>query len=553
MKTLLQLLAFSLVIGSCSTLKQTTNNNLGQYDDAYATPADEPETVQRKSEPTPVTKNYEDTKTQPTEEPVYRKYKEGEPEEIVRDPQNSTGDNTTYNSSGNNDDYYYDDDDDFSYGRSFQRLRYGDGYSDGYQDALAYNYNRGGGYYNSYYSNPSWGWNRPLRSRFWVGYNTWDGWNVGYNYGYPAWGWRTSYYPVYTSFCDPWYGYSGAWGYYSNPYYGGTPYGYYDPFYNPYYGSWGCYNYGYSGYYGGYYGGGYGYYSNYYNPWYRPVYVYTNNTVGNPGYTSGKGKMTGPRETIGSNSPTKSRNDQISPRSRGGMVQKVPADGGTIYDPKKTNRGSVVGQGNNDPKDTRGRTPDAGSGATAGTDNGASGRTRARDNASDGRNGTPENGTVTPDNGRATTPESNTNSGGTPSSRGRVREIDRSTPTYGRSNETPETPTNSGNNPTTRGRSTETRENRSRSYEPSSTPGTTYEQPKEETKSRGRSYQPSDSRSDNQPSNNNYQRREEPRNTPTPRTNDGGGSRGGGGGYTPAPSGGGSGGSSTPPSRGRGR
>ena len=359
MKTLLQFIAILLVLGSCSSMKGTSRSDLGQYDDVYATPADDKEEVQKKSEPTPVAKNNNETKTPPVEEPVYRKYKEGEAEDIVREPQSSSR-NDNYNYSQDGDNYNYDDDDDFSYGRSFQRLRYGDGYSDGYRDALYDNYSRGGGYYSSYYNNPYWGWDRPLRSRFWVGYNSWNGWNVGYNYGYPAWGWRTSYYPCYNNFYDPWFGYSGGWGYYSNMYYGGTPYGYYDPFYSPYYGSWGHYNNGWGG---GYYRGyGGGYYNNY-SPWHRPVYVYSSNNGGNNGgnNTPYKGKMTGPRETIGSNTPTKSRNDQVSPRSRGGMVQQTPNDGSEKYDPKNNPRGAMVGDGSNkDPKDAGRNTNDNG-------------------------------------------------------------------------------------------------------------------------------------------------------------------------------------------------
>ena len=299
MKTLLQLLAVSLILTSCSSLQKSGQSNIGTYDDAYYTPSDEEVMAKAESKPTPVETKPE-YRTNTPAEPDYRKYKEGEPEEIVREPESSDR-NDNYNYSADED--YYDDETDFSYGRSLRRLRYGDGYRDGYRDAT-YDNSYSGGYYNSYYNDPFWGWNRPVRSRFWVGYNTWNGWNVGYNYGYPAWGWRTSFYPCYNNFYDPWYGYPGGWGYYSNVFYGGTPYGYYDPFFSPYYG-------------GGFYNSGWGGYNNN-----RPWYGNGNNNGGNVGYTPNKRKMTGPRETIGSNDPTSTRKDQVSPRSRGGMVQK---------------------------------------------------------------------------------------------------------------------------------------------------------------------------------------------------------------------------------------
>ena len=175
----------------------------------------------------------------------------------------------------------------------------------------------------------------------------------------------------------------------------------------------------------------------------------TNNGGNNGGgYRPDKGKMTGPRETIGSNTSSNSRKDQISPRSRGGMVQQDPEDGGTTYDPKKDKRGEMVGNdGSNNPKDTRGRINDNSKEATSGDGN--KGTTRSSDNSNSERTGNNNNGTTTGTDG---------------DNSGRKREIDRRTTVEERSYETPsrgnETPSNSGATPGTRGKNTETRENR---------------------------------------------------------------------------------------------
>ncbi len=541
MKTLLQLSVILLVFVSCSSLQQNGNNNLGQYDDIYSTSKDdEKEVLTKKSEKKQVDNGNYQTVTPAADEPAYKKYKDGEAEEIVREP-NSTSNNsnnnnsTTYNNSSTNNNYNYDDDDDFSYGNSFNRFRnsgsYSNGYNNGYSDALYNNYRQGGGYYNSYYRNPTWGWNRPTRNRFWVGYNTWNGWSGGYNYGYPAWGWRTSYYPCYNNFYDPWYGYSGGWGYYSNIYNGGTPYGYYNPY------SYGYGNYGYGNNYG------YGGYNNYYSPWYRPVHVYSINNGGNngSGYIPDKRKMTGPRESIGSNTPSNSRNDQISPRSRGGMVQQDPK-GGTTYDPKNDKRGAMGGNdGSNNPTDSRSRMTDKNKEVIAVPDNGSNATARSSDNSSSERVYSNNNGTL---------------NGGNGDNSGRRREIDRTNTMEESSYDSPsrgnDPPSNNGSStPNSRGRNTETKENTTRSYQQDNTPNATYQKPKEERNTRGRVYQPAESRSreNDQPANNNYQRQS----SPSPRSYDGGGSRGGGG-YSPSSSGGNSGGgSSSTPSRGRGR
>lgn len=314
MKTTLQILAVMFVLSSCGALKTSDKGNIGLYDDVYATPDDDAAREAEKPDvvytPAPKQKS---VAPETTPEPDYRRYREN-PEE-QRDQPDEPG-------SGYSDqNYYYDDEEDFSYGRSFRRLRYGDGYRDGYNDAMFNAYSYSNDYYYYQFGDPFWGWNRPVRTRFWVGYNSWYGWNVNYNFGYPGWGWRTGFYPCYNNFYDPWFGYNTfSYGYYSNMYYGGFPYGYYNPYYT----------------YGGWYNGWYG--PSYYNAWRRPIVVYNNGGVGGQ---PDKTRMYGPRETIGSNTPTTGRKDQISPRSRGGLVQQTN-DGAVNYDPTKDNRGGMI-------------------------------------------------------------------------------------------------------------------------------------------------------------------------------------------------------------------
>ncbi len=585
MKTLLQFIVVLFFFSSCASFKNSGNSNLGQYDDAYFTPSDEKD-IATTNKPTPDVQTPVTTNPGSDDrEPDYRKYKEGEGEDIARTP--DSGAPNSYNqddNSGSGNYNYYDEDDDFSYGRSFNRFRYSDGFSDGYQAGLYNNYYNAGSYYNAYYSNPYWGWNRPLRSQFWVGYNVWNGWNIGYNYGYPGWGWRTNFCPVYNNFCDPWFAYPNAWGYYSNPYYGGFGYGYYNPYYSPFYNSWGYYNYGYNGF-NSYYGGN----------WYNQVY---NNNVG-VGVVRTNNTMYGPRETIGSNSHSTSRNDQVSPRGRGKMVEQIPVDKGNTYDPRKPRDGM---SGTTNPGN-RGRSMEPGGETQADPSAGSNGRTHSNPGYTDpGTSG--NNGTVAPGN------EDN--------SRSRSREIDRTTPDYNGGNNPPSrgnnSPTeydrNSGNNTVPESRGNNSRrsyepanterdrgsgngnrtyegsggnrnegqpsapsrsrsrgydtppDNSNRNYEPGNTPGTNNgsrknrneEQPSAPSRSRSRSYDaPAENHnggSSRPPENN--QRSYEPRSTP--RTYDGGGSRGGSssGGSTSPGSGGGGGGSSSP-SRGRGR
>jgi hypothetical protein len=152
--------------------------------------------------------------------------------------------------------------------------------------------------------------------------------------------------------------------------------------------------------------------------------VYSSNNGGNNGgnNTPYKGKMTGPRETIGSNTPTKSRNDQVSPRSRGGMVQQTPNDGSEKYDPKNNPRGAMVGDGSSkDPKDAGRNTNDNGKEVSGAPTKGNTGRGNTPDNKSNENTYTPEKGTVSTDNGGEKT---------------KPRVIDRTTPDY-KGGETP--------------------------------------------------------------------------------------------------------------------
>ena len=574
MKTILHLSTLLVIMSSCSSIKPTTTQDIGQYDDVYSSPADDKAEATKPIEPSPIVKNNFDTKAQtPANEPEYRKYKEGEGEEFNRSQDSSSiGASSNYSNSnaGSNgvssNSYNYDDDDDFSYGKSFNRLRYSDGYSDGYSDALYSNYNNGGGYYNSYYSNPSWGWNRPARSRFWVGYNPWNGWNVGYNYAYPTWGWRTSYHPCYNNYYDPWYGYSGGWGYYSNSYYAGTPYGYYQPFG---YSNYGDYSYGYSSYGYPYYGysnygyNGYGYsnygysrynrnYRNSHSPWYRPAHVHNSNS--GSGYKPAKGKIYGPRETIGSNTPTKSRTDQVAPRGRGGMVQQNPQGGGTTFDPKKDRKDGMVGN----PSENGGRLPKTGNEAQP-ANSGNAGRTEKPNELPSDKNTPGNNGDVAPNKGardgrigeingtkpefdkRTEAPEPLSNGGhsnnpkrqlsesqsrieNNPSNETikpnseptvrRVREIDRSRPDYGRSTET--RPTYNRNNSSTNESSTESPSGQTQSREYNSGGSN-----REESKPASRSYEPSENRNrTNEQPHRPAPRREETQSTPSPRHNE---------------------------------
>jgi hypothetical protein len=169
MKTILQILAVSLVLGSCSTLNQSGKSDIGTYDDVYSTPKDD-ESVEA-SKPKEVANNAAPKKTTPSDvspEPDYKQYKE-------QPSNNQTGETPYYSdnnqSDNNNDNYYYDDDEDFSYGRSFRRMRYGDGYRDGYNDAMYNSYSYSNDYYYYQFGDPYWGWNRPVRTRFWVGYS----------------------------------------------------------------------------------------------------------------------------------------------------------------------------------------------------------------------------------------------------------------------------------------------------------------------------------------------------------------------------------------------
>ena len=553
MKTIFHLIAISIVLGSCGISKTARQNDLGTYDDVYYTPSDEKDVATIES--TPETKSTRpsvsnDRTVSVEETPEYRKYKEGEPEEIVRDNNYSSAPNTSGSNDYSNNGSYYDDDD-FSYGRSLRRLRYGDGYRDGYEDALYGNYGYGNNYYSDYGFN---GWNRPGRTRFWVGYNTWNGWNVGYNYGYPAWGWRTNFYPSYNNFCDPWFGHPAFYGY-SGGYCIGNSYGYYNPYYNPYMGYNGYYHSGFNG-----YGG-----NNNWNNWNRNYYNNNNgNTVGSQ---PNKRTMSGPRETIGSNTPTTGRKDQVSPKSRSGMAEQNPTDKGTIIDPDKTRPDGQAQPGTGNPgtvKESKGRVGNT-NGTPLGTDTEPVKVIESKDRVGETRPGNTTRGNTTgtvretPSN--AVTPGTNNpQPTETPTrSRGTVREIDRTTPSRG--NETParnnepvveyerpaptnQTPANNGN---TR------RENRGRSYEtPRSEetptrreeqPTRTYEQPREESRP-SRSYTPPAERNE-QPSN--TRQREEPRYTPPARNNDGGSN---GGGNTPSNNGGNSG---NPSPRGRGR
>lgn len=94
-------------------------------------------------------------------------------------------------------------------------------------------------------------WHAPVRSGWRVGYSTWGGWSVGYDWGWGYGGWGNRWgWGGYYGFYDPWY----------NPWaYGGwgAP-GWYDPYWgSPYYGwnnGWGYYNgYGWNnGYWNGY-------------------------------------------------------------------------------------------------------------------------------------------------------------------------------------------------------------------------------------------------------------------------------------------------------------
>jgi hypothetical protein len=520
----------SLILTSCSSSGSLSRKDMSNYDEVYNSPAEDSKNedikiVDSRPESEPIIKQETEPTTISAEEPVYKKYKEGEPETIVRDdnsitPNSSQNNNNSF--SNNDDNYYYDDEDDFTYGNSFRRLRYGDGYSDGYRDATYNNYATGGGYYNTFYSDPYWSWYRPQRTQFWVGYNYWNGWNVGYSYSYPRWGWRTGYYPVYNSFCNPWYGYPNAWGYYSNCYFG-APYGYYDP------------------YFGGYYNQFHGGYGNYYNPWQRSVYVYSNNNGGSVGGNNNgsKGKMYGPRETIGTNTSSNNRRDQVSPRSRGGLIQQNPDNGGVVYDPKNDNRAGLVSNGNsNTIKENRGR---VGENETNGNTNTGQSRGSVTEN----------NGQITPDNNQGGTTGNSNNTGR------KTRIIDRTSPDYGTENSGRVNENNNvGNGKSTNGnsntRSRGTTENENRSYEPPANSGTTYEQPKNNTRSRGRSYEPSENSQKRYEGNSNPtpQRHEEPRSNHSPRSYDsGGGNRG----SSSTPSGGNSGGSSNPSPRGRGR
>jgi|APSaa5957512493_1039668.scaffolds.fasta_scaffold00020_2 hypothetical protein len=113
------------------------------------------------------------------------------------------------------------------------------------------------GYYDPYYVDPYWNWgwsayNPYPRSGWSFGWNSWNGWNVGYNMGWNGWG--SPYYGY--GWGSPYYGYGNGWNSWNNCGWGnnrrwGNNWGY-----GPYAGGyWNGYDNGYAdGYYDGYYG-----------------------------------------------------------------------------------------------------------------------------------------------------------------------------------------------------------------------------------------------------------------------------------------------------------
>jgi hypothetical protein len=160
-----------------------------------------------------------------------------------------------YNENYEDDELYYasNDPDEYNYSNYVNEsdLVEDDYYSEDYSGSNEYQeYDDGGDTYvtNNYYQNDYWNWRNRNRcgNGFNMGWNSWSGWNIGYNWGYSPYDYG------YSAFNNP-YGFGYGYGSYYNPW---------DPWYNPY----NNYNpYCYSGYgygYGSAYGwGGFGGYA----------------------------------------------------------------------------------------------------------------------------------------------------------------------------------------------------------------------------------------------------------------------------------------------------
>lgn len=156
----------------------------------------------------------------------------------------STGENTTINNFYGNTTYYEEDYYDQSYASRIRRF-------DNVNIGLGY------GYYDPFFVDPFWsyGWNRYPVNGWSIGWNSWSGWGVGYNWGWgvgPRWGagWGGCW-NVYDPWCrwgnpwggNPWawggpwgnqWGWGGAWGnqwgWGGNPYWAGYQNGYWNGF-----------------------------------------------------------------------------------------------------------------------------------------------------------------------------------------------------------------------------------------------------------------------------------------------------------------------------------